>query len=205
METIITINLIATIILGIAMVKAKSIISKKIDSSDDYLIFKIEAEFLAIESLIKKESISIRNEIDVAKKKITSNQTDMSKNQNVLNNQFNHAFRKLDRLEEIIQPITNAKEILNAQNNAYNKLKKEYDILMGKKGDNHLEQQLKAVSQNRNTLQEEVHDLRKKLKALENNAEVKIKNPIKKDNPKNIKVKEKKKVGRPSKKIQTKF
>jgi hypothetical protein len=204
METIITINLIATIILGIAMVKAKSIILKKIDSSDD-LILKMETEFSYIDLLIKKEFSAIKREIELSKKKITSNQTDMSNNQNVLNNQFNHAFRKLDRLEEIIQPITNAKEILNAQNNAYNKLKKEYDILMGKKGDNHLEQQLKAVSQNRNTLQEEVHDLRKKLKALENNAEVKIKNPIKKDNPKNIKVKEKKKVGRPSKKIQTKF
>ena len=36
-------------------------------------------------------------------------------------------------------------------------------------------------------------------------AEDKIKNPIKKDNPKNIKVKEKRKVGRPSKKIEAKF
>ena len=201
METIIIINLIATIILGIAMVKAKSIISKKIDSYED-LIFKIETEFSSTDSLIRKEFSSIKEKMELSKKKITSNQTELSQNQNLLNHQFNNTLNKLEKLELVMKPIANAKELLYAQNSAYNELKKKHDILMGQKADKHLQEQIKAISKDRNNLQEEVHQLRQKVKAFEDKffdgKAVKI------ETAKNIKSKEKSKVDSPAKNINSK-
>ena len=205
METIITINLIATIILGIAILKAKSIISKKKDSSDDYLIFKIEAEFSEIESLIKKEFSAIKKEIELSKKKITSNQTELSQNQNLLYYQFNNTIDKLEKLELIMKPIADAKELLYAQNSAYYELKKKHDILMGQKADKHLQEQIKAISQDRNNLQEQVHQLKEKLKAYPSFQERFFNDKaVKVESVKKTKSKENNKVDSPAKKINSK-
>lgn len=88
---------------------------------------------------------------DIAQK-ITFNQTDISENQNIINNKLFAVIGRLELIEKIIKPL-NVKDIVDIKNTAYKDLKSKYDVLMGQKSHIHLQRQIDVLAQERKDLQ----------------------------------------------------
>jgi chromosome segregation ATPase len=174
----------------------------------DKTIQEIHNKFSSLQEKINSQKIYLATEIDDVRssidtmdknnktlfKKVTDNQTTLSQNQDLLNE---NAFRldiKLELIEDLKIKMANLTKrfapMLGVQTSAYEELKQKYDILMGQKSHIHLQRQIDVLVQERNNLKEALE----KKKSKENKVEKEI--IENKEEPK-------KKVGRPkiSKKV----